>query len=105
MVDDISFKSNSSHREHTIEDLHDILRSYYKVARKRFVDFMCMQAADHCLVTGPKKPVKLFSSDFVRELSDEQLEQIAGEDASTKKKREDLKHDIEILEIGRKILI
>jgi hypothetical protein len=30
---------------HIVQDLSDILRSYYKVARKRFVDNVCMQAA------------------------------------------------------------
>lgn len=49
--------SNSSNLEHTVCDLHDILRSYYKVARKRFVDNVCMQAADYHLVTGPDTPI------------------------------------------------
>lgn len=29
---------------HTIQDLHDILQPYYKVARKRFVDNIYRQA-------------------------------------------------------------
>ena len=46
---DFSFSpSNAAQRtpvgnmEHTVRDIHDILRSYYKVARKRFVDNVCM---------------------------------------------------------------
>lgn len=31
--------------EHKVEDIHAILKSYYEVARKRFVDVVCMQAA------------------------------------------------------------
>ena len=75
------------------------------MARKRFVDVMCMQSADYHLVTGPDTPIKIFSPAFVTGLSSDQLELIAGEDAASKKKRNDLKHHIEILENGRKILI
>lgn len=33
--------NNMSNFEHTLNDLHDILEAYYKVARKRFVDNVC----------------------------------------------------------------
>lgn len=33
--------------ERSVADLHGILRAYYKVARKRFVDVFCMQAIDY----------------------------------------------------------
>lgn len=36
--------------DHTVQDIHGILESYYKVARKRFVDNVCMQAVDYYLV-------------------------------------------------------
>lgn len=64
--------------EETVQDIHNILKSYYKVARKRFIDNMCMQAADYYLVTGPAAPMKLFSPSWVYNLSREQLDQIAG---------------------------
>ena len=104
-VQDIMTESKSSNLEHTIGDLHDILRSYYKVARKRFVDVMCMQAADFHLVTGADTPIKMFSPALVNELTPQELDMIAGEEIATKKKRNDLKHDIGVLENGRKILI
>lgn len=28
--------------DHVIQEIHDVLRSYYKVARKRFVDNVCV---------------------------------------------------------------
>ena len=37
--------------DHTIQDLHDVLKPY-KVARKRSVDAVCLQAIDHFLVSG-----------------------------------------------------
>ena len=96
---------NASNLEHTVQDLHDILKSYYKVARKRFVDNICMQGADYHLVTGPDAPIKVFSPAFVADLTSEQLESIAGEDISTRRKRAALKHEIQNLEKGKKVLI
>ena len=96
--------TTSSNLEHIVCDLHDILKSYYKVARKRFVDNVCMQAADFHLVHGPNSPVRLFSPTFVSDLTEEQLEYIAGEDVSTKRKRTELEREIKSLESGRKLL-
>lgn len=94
-----------SNVEHTVNDLHDILEAYYKVARKRFVDVMCMQAADHYLVNGQTSPLRIFSPAFVNKLSGENLDKIAGETELIRKKRTQLQHDIEVLEKGRKILL
>jgi hypothetical protein len=35
------------------KDLHDILQSHYKVARRRLVDSFRIQAADYHLTMGP----------------------------------------------------
>ena len=97
--------STGSNMKHTVDDVHDILQSYYKVARKRFVDIVCMQAADYFLVTGDDAPLKIFFPRFVSELTGEQLEGIAGEDLISRRKRENLKRKIENLEMGRKIAL
>lgn len=76
-----------SNAEQTAQDLHDVLEAYYKVARKRFVDNVCMQAADHHLVTGPESPLKLFSPAWVNGLSKNQLEELVGEDPGTRRER------------------
>jgi hypothetical protein len=91
--------------DHTVRDIHDILRSYYKVARKRFVDNVCLQATGYHLVHGPDTPLKLFSPEFVTSLTAEQLEDIAGEDLALKRKRAQLKKEIQDLEAGRKTLL
>lgn len=104
-LDAILQTSTASNADHTIRDLHDILKSYYKVARKRFVDVMCMQAVDHHLITGPAAPIKLFSPEFVSKLDKDQLERIAGEDTSKKRKRQELGREIENLTNGKKILV
>jgi hypothetical protein len=101
---DITHDHPMSNTDHVIQDIHDILKSYYKVARKRFVDNVCMHAADYHLITGPDTPLKLFSPDFIVSMTPEQIEDIAGEDATLKRKRVVLKKEIQELEEGRRIL-
>jgi hypothetical protein len=90
--------------EYTIQDIHDILESYYKVARKRFVDTVCKQGSDFYLLTGPTSPLRIFGTAFVSELSAAQLDLIAGEDISTKRQRKSLTNEIAALENGKKLL-
>jgi hypothetical protein len=90
--------------EHTIQDIHDILESYYKVARKRFVDTVCMQGSDFHLLTGAVSPLRIFGTAFVSELSAVQLDMIAGEDASTKQLRKNLTNEMIALEKGKRLL-
>ncbi|KAH8803098.1 dynamin GTPase [Xylogone sp. PMI_703] len=90
--------------EHTIQQLHDILKSYYEVARKRFVDTICMQGSDAYLLTGPTSPLRIFGTSFVSRLSDTQLDLIAGEDVATKQLRKSLKSEIDALKKGKKLL-
>lgn len=104
-LDTVYQHAHMSNVDHTVHDLHDILKSYYRVARKRFVDVVCMQGADFHLVTGPDTPTKVFSPSFVTGLNPEQLERIAGETLTTRKKRAELVREISNLENGKKILI
>jgi hypothetical protein len=90
--------------EHTVLDIHSILKSYYKVARKRFVDTVCMQGTDYHLLSGDGSPLRIFSPLFVSSLTNEQLESIAGEDPSSKRLRKALKLEIKALEDGKKLL-
>jgi hypothetical protein len=90
--------------EHTVLDVHSILKSYYKVARKRFVDTVCMQGTDYHLLSGDGSPLRIFSPLFVSSLTNEQLESIAGEDPSSKRIRKAMKLEIKALEDGKKLL-
>ena len=103
-LEDMMRSHPMSNTEHVVQDLHDILFSYYKVARKRFVDSICMQAADHYLINGPETPLTLFSPNFVSSLKTEQLELIASEDHATRRKRAQLKREIGSLEEAKMIL-
>lgn len=79
------------------EDIHDILASYYRVARKRFVDVVCQQVVDHFLLTGPDSPLRALGPDLVMALGDAQLENIAGEDAGSRRQRQVLSSEIQSL--------
>ncbi|KAJ5517152.1 hypothetical protein N7527_008712 [Penicillium freii] len=102
---DLAQQHHMSNLDHTVRDIHDILDAYYKVARKRFVDNVCMQAADYYLVTGPEAPMKLFSPSWVNDLSDDRLEEIVGEGRASKRRRLQLQKEVEDLEIGKAVLL
>ena len=93
-----------SNDDHTIQDLHDTLKSYYKVARKRFVDAVCLQAVDHFLVSGKTSPLWIFSPHFIGSMSDDELHQIAGDGDETIKRRHMLENELTGLKAGEKIL-
>lgn len=65
---------------------------------------MRMQVADNFLVTGDRSPLTLFSPAFVAGLTKEQLEDMAGEEASVKRQRAELEREVQRLEEGKKIL-
>ncbi|TPX11991.1 uncharacterized protein E0L32_007294 [Thyridium curvatum] len=88
----------------TCEDVHDILRSYYKVARKRFVDVVCQQVIDHYLLNGQDSPLRVLCATRVAQLSEDQLDEIAGEDAGTKRQRVLVTEEIQRLEAAMKVL-
>ncbi|KAL8945457.1 MAG: hypothetical protein Q9211_000022 [Gyalolechia sp. 1 TL-2023] len=104
-LSDLDHMFSMSNEENNVQRLHDILKSYYKVARKRFVDNVCMQAADYHLIRGPDAAVKVFSPSFVSDLTPEQLERIAGEDAVTKRKRAGLTRKVENLKSAKSLLV
>lgn len=103
-IADIVSSDPNSNKEHVIQEINDILHAYYQVARKRFVDSVFMQAAGYHLVTGPITPLRVFSPQFVSGLSEQQSEDIAGEDMVTKRKRAALNKEIADLEAGKKVL-
>ncbi|RYN63530.1 hypothetical protein AA0117_g12693 [Alternaria alternata] len=95
---------NKSNVDQVKEEIHDILWSYYEVARKRFVDNVYQQAVDHCLLTGPRSPLAVLTQEWVIELDGERLEMIAGESSLTKQQRVNLSNKIEDLEAASRIL-
>lgn len=93
-----------SNTEYIVQNFYNILESYYKVVRKRFVNIVCMQGTNHHFITGPNSPLKLFSPAFVINISTKQLEEVAGKNIALKRKRKQLQKEMLNLEAGRKIL-
>ncbi|SMY28870.1 unnamed protein product [Zymoseptoria tritici ST99CH_1A5] len=104
MKDLESHVKNMSNDEHVINDIHDILKSYYKVSRKTFVDNICKQAASHYLLHCETSPLALFSPVWVSELSATELEEIAGEAPGLKRMRIQLAKEVDSLREAMKIL-
>ncbi|UNI23801.1 hypothetical protein JDV02_009598 [Purpureocillium takamizusanense] len=96
--------NDKTNMEHAKEDIHDILEAYYKIARERFVDNIYQQAVDHCLLSGPASPLRLFSEQWVLELDEHKLADIAGESRSIRERREKLKKKVHDLEVAMDIL-
>jgi hypothetical protein len=95
---------NKDNAQQIREDILDVLASYYKVSRKRFVDNTCRQVIGHFLLDSEDSPLKIFSPELVMGLDAEQLESIAGEDADTKDRRAMLEVEINSLETAMEVL-
>ncbi|KAI6597386.1 hypothetical protein MCOR06_002073 [Pyricularia oryzae] len=86
---------NQSNAEHMQEYIHDVLKSYYKVAMKRFIDNISLYVVHHDLLYAEDGPLNVFNSKFVHSLDEFQLDQLAGENSLVKAEREKLSQDIE----------
>jgi len=93
-----------SNEEYVVQDIHDILQSYYKVSRKTFVDNVCKQAVVHHLLQCEDNPLALFSPVFVSQLSSVELEELAGEAPRSKRSRIALTKEMKSLGAAIKIL-
>ncbi|KAI0428080.1 interferon-induced GTP-binding protein Mx2 [Xylaria sp. FL1042] len=86
------------------EQMHDLLSSYYQIARQRFVDVVYQQVVNHYLLFGDKSPLKIFSTEMILGLNEEQLDIIAAEDSPVKQRREKLVQDIKNYTEALKVL-
>ncbi|KAK6516034.1 hypothetical protein TWF281_004624 [Arthrobotrys megalospora] len=90
--------------EHQRDDIHDNLKAYYKVARKRFVDAICLQAIDFYLIQDEASPLKLFNPLLVHKATAEDIQIMMGESDVIAAKREGLEAQARSLRAGRDIL-
>lgn len=95
---------SKSNVDQATEDAHDILKSYYKVALKRFVDEICLQVISHFLLDGPDSPLRILRPEAIIGMTESQLDRIAGEDTVTKRERMRLKSEVEGLEEAMDVL-
>ena len=93
-----------SNKGHTVRDLHDTLEAYYKVARKRFVDAVCLQGVDHFLISSKRGPLWMCSPQFLGGMSTSKLTQVAGESDNAAVRRSRIVEEITNLRAGERIL-
>lgn len=78
-----------SNEDQAVNDIHDILKAYYKVAIKRFTDNVVLQVTERHFL-GPGGPVKNLSPELISVLDDDLLMEIAGENFATSSARNEL---------------
>ncbi|KAI3340365.1 hypothetical protein F4824DRAFT_453015 [Ustulina deusta] len=99
-----SLAVNKANSEHIREYMHDVLYSYYKIWRERFVDAVCQQAVNYYLFAAKHSPLKIFNIQIVLRLNDNQLNTIAGEDLHIRQRREKLTRNIANFKAALKVL-
>ncbi|KFA81327.1 hypothetical protein S40288_08302 [Stachybotrys chartarum IBT 40288] len=82
-----------SNEDQAVIDIHDVLKAYYKVAIKRFGDYMVISVIERML--GDQGGLKVFSPEYVGSLSDVQLAEMAAENYTTSAARTELEHRCE----------
>lgn len=95
---------NKSNDEQLQEDVLDAFVSYYKVARKRFVDNLFQQVISYFLLNSEESPVRAFGPEMIMRLGGDELDLIAGEDEESRQKRLALNREIESLSLALKVL-
>ena len=93
-----------SNEQHVVQEIYDILKSYYKVCLKTFVESICRQSVIYYLLECNEGPLALFSPIFVSQLSAEALEEIAGKAPVLKRTRAQLTKEIASLAKAVRIL-
>ncbi|PTB58443.1 hypothetical protein M431DRAFT_3404 [Trichoderma harzianum CBS 226.95] len=79
-----------SNEDQAVNDIHDVLKAYYKVAIKRFGDYVVVSVVERLM--GDQGALKFFSSEHIGGLSDLQLAEMAAESYTTSAARVELEH-------------
>ena len=103
-LEDIMLSGPMGDIEYAVNDIYCVLKAYYEIALRRYIDAVWTQGTDYHLLSGKNSPLQIFSPLFVASLTPEQLEEIAGEDTSSKERRESLKREMSALEEGKRLL-
>ena len=78
-----------SNTQNLADEIHDILKAYYEIARDDFIEYITHLIVEPYL-NGPDGPVMFFSPLYVSEMSPEQLETMAVEPVALLRERTDL---------------
>ena len=91
-----------SNEDSAVYDIRDILKAYYKVSIKRFIDNVGNQVVERILL-GPEGPLAIFTPQYVSALGDEERAFVAGQGEVTCEMRAELGMQIERLARARRI--
>ncbi|KAL4733846.1 P-loop containing nucleoside triphosphate hydrolase protein [Aspergillus similis] len=86
---DVMKKVHLSNEDQAVNDIHDILKAYYKVALKRFADNVVIQIVERYIL-GQDGPFGALCSDMVNDMEEGELLEIAGENYMTSSLRNEL---------------
>lgn len=93
-----------SNKIQSVNDIHDILNSYYHVARKRFIDSVALQVVErHFLSCEEGGPASCFTPQWVGSLGVDDLDLIAGEGQIITNRRAVLQDKLQKWRHARKI--
>ncbi|KAH8431366.1 uncharacterized protein LDX57_009024 [Aspergillus melleus] len=92
-----------SNEEQAINDIHDILKAYYKLALKRFCDTVILQVTERCLL-GQEAAIRFLSPDLAGGMTDRELADIAEENYATSTIRNDLLSKIQLYQTALDIV-
>jgi hypothetical protein len=93
----ITRAAHLSNEDQAVNDIHDILKAYYRVALKRFTDNIVLQVVERCYL-GTHGPVKSLSPEYVGSLEDADLSNIAAENYATASTRTEISSKLVRLE-------
>ncbi|KAK6526502.1 hypothetical protein TWF694_005085 [Orbilia ellipsospora] len=77
-----------------VEDIHDILKAYYPVAMKRFIATINLQVIERRLL-GENSPIRLFKTEYIVRLTDEELHNLTREDLQVINTRKELQSQLD----------
>ncbi|KAI0853360.1 dynamin family protein [Daldinia vernicosa] len=90
--------------EHIYGDVHDVVKTYYEIARARFLDGIHQQAITHFLLDGEQSVFQVFTPERVLSMTSEEVEKIAKESPISTQAREELEQEVENLEKALEVL-
>lgn len=84
-----------THERQLVYEIHDILKAYYAISVQHYTDMVCKNELND---TFAEDTMNLFSKEFIDQLSEATISEIAAESPADRKKRRELKEEIERLE-------
>lgn len=90
--------------EYSQQEIHNILRAYYSLARDRYMDNIFQLTVNYYLLHGVGSSLKVFTHDWVLGLDNGDRDRIAGESKAMKRNRSRIEKKISDLEKALNIL-